>query len=44
LLNEHEAAIPPQAKIRLAEALHRLVEFYAATGRADKSDEWRKKR
>jgi tetratricopeptide (TPR) repeat protein len=42
-LKEHEATIPPQSKIRLAEALKRLVEFYAATGQAERADEWRKK-
>jgi hypothetical protein len=40
---EHEAAIPPEGKVRLTEALRRLIDFYAATGQAEKADEWRKK-
>jgi tetratricopeptide (TPR) repeat protein len=42
-LKEHEATLPPQAKIRLTEALERLVEFYAATDQVEKRDEWRAK-
>jgi serine/threonine protein kinase/tetratricopeptide (TPR) repeat protein len=42
-LKRREAAIPPAGKIRLTEALQRLVDFYAATGQAEKADEWRKK-
>ncbi|HEV3003508.1 MAG TPA: tetratricopeptide repeat protein, partial [Pirellulales bacterium] len=42
-MKEHEAAIPPEGKIRLTEALRRLADFYAATGQAEKADEWRKK-
>jgi serine/threonine protein kinase len=42
-LKGHEAMIPPAGKIRLTEALQRLVDFYAATGQAEKADEWRKK-
>jgi tetratricopeptide (TPR) repeat protein len=42
-LKGHEATIPPEFKIRLTEALQRLVDFYAATGQAEKADEWRKK-
>jgi serine/threonine protein kinase/tetratricopeptide (TPR) repeat protein len=42
-LKRHEATIPPAGRIRLTEALQRLVDFYAATGQAEKADEWRKK-
>jgi hypothetical protein len=42
-LKEHEATIPPQAKIRLTEALKRLLDYYAATGQEEKADEWRAK-
>jgi tetratricopeptide (TPR) repeat protein len=42
-LKKNEAAIPPQAKIRLIEALQRLVDFYNATVQAEKADEWQKK-
>jgi hypothetical protein len=42
-LMEHEVTIPPQATIRLTEALERLVDFYTATGQQEKADEWRKK-
>jgi serine/threonine protein kinase len=42
-LKGHEATIPPAGKIRLTEALQRLVDFYAATAQAEKADEWRKK-
>jgi hypothetical protein len=34
-LKGHEATIPPAGKIRLTEALQRLVDFYAATGQAE---------
>jgi serine/threonine protein kinase len=39
---EHEAKIPPQGKIRLTEALERLVQLYEATGKKDQADKWRK--
>jgi serine/threonine protein kinase len=42
-LKEHEATIPPQAKVFLTGALKRLVDFYATTGQAEKADEWRAK-
>jgi tetratricopeptide (TPR) repeat protein len=42
-LKENESTIPPEAKIRPAEALQRLLDFYTATGQAEKADEWRKK-
>jgi hypothetical protein len=29
--------------VRIPEALQRLVDFYTATGRAEKADEWRAK-
>jgi hypothetical protein len=41
-LKQREAKIPARWKIRLTEALERLVQFYDATGHKDKADEWRK--
>jgi hypothetical protein len=35
--------IPPEARIRLAEAVERLVRLYEATGDDDQADIWRKK-
>ncbi|HEV3006450.1 MAG TPA: hypothetical protein VGX78_18415 [Pirellulales bacterium] len=40
-LKENESAIPPQGKSRPTEALQRLVDFYLATGQAEKADAWR---
>jgi tetratricopeptide (TPR) repeat protein len=37
-------AIPPQGKVRLTEALERVVQLYDAWGKKDKADEWRKER
>jgi hypothetical protein len=42
-MKRREAEIPLQGKIRLSEALERLVRLYDAWGKKDKSDEWRKK-
>jgi serine/threonine protein kinase len=42
-LKEHEAKIPVPNKIRLIEALERLIELYATTGQADKAKEWQQK-
>jgi TolA-binding protein len=33
---------PQEDKVRLTEALERLVQLYEATGKKDKADEWRK--
>jgi tetratricopeptide (TPR) repeat protein len=41
-MKQREAKIPAQAKVRLTEALERLVQLYDATGQKDKADEWRK--
>jgi non-specific serine/threonine protein kinase/serine/threonine-protein kinase len=37
-----EAKIPPQAKVRLSEALQRLVQLYDAWGKPDEAARWRK--
>jgi serine/threonine protein kinase len=42
-IKEREATIPAEFKVRLIEALERLVRLYEAWGKKDKADEWRKK-
>jgi hypothetical protein len=42
-MKERETKIPAQGKIRLTEALERLVQLYEATGKKDQAAEWRKK-
>jgi tetratricopeptide (TPR) repeat protein len=42
-MKQREGTIPPPFKIRLIEALERLVQFYEATGNRDKAKEWQKK-
>jgi hypothetical protein len=42
-MKQREAKIPAMGKVRLTEALERLVQLYDATGQKDKADEWRKK-
>ncbi len=37
-----EAKIPAQSKIRLTEALQRLVQLYDAWGKKDQAEKWRK--
>src|SRR5262249_18165086 len=37
-----EKTIPPQGKIRITEALERLVQLYEATGKKDEATKWRK--
>jgi outer membrane protein assembly factor BamD (BamD/ComL family) len=37
-----EAKIPPQSKVRLTEALQRLVQLYDAWGKPDEAARWRK--
>jgi serine/threonine protein kinase len=41
-LRQREATIPPVHKIRLIEALRRLVQLYDAWGKADEAARWRK--
>jgi serine/threonine protein kinase len=42
-MKQREAKIPPQGKVRLTEALERLVQLYDAWGQKDEADGWRKK-
>jgi len=42
-MKQHETTIPPQAKVRLTEALERLVQLYEATDKPDEAARWRKK-
>jgi tetratricopeptide (TPR) repeat protein len=42
-MKAREATIPVQAKVRLLEALERLVHLYEATDQQDKAAAWRKK-
>jgi hypothetical protein len=42
-LKQREAKIPAAGKVRLTEALERLVQLYDAWEKKDKADEWRKK-
>jgi tetratricopeptide (TPR) repeat protein len=41
-MKQREAKIPPESKVRLSEALERLVALYDAWGKKDQADEWRK--
>ena len=41
-MNKHEAKIPPQGKVRLIEALERLVRLYEAMGNQAEAAKWRK--
>jgi hypothetical protein len=41
-MKQRELKIPPQGKVRLSEALERLVQLYEATGQMDKAEQWRK--
>jgi serine/threonine protein kinase len=41
-MKKREANIPPQGRIRLTEALQRLVQLYEATGKNDEVAKWRK--
>jgi hypothetical protein len=41
-MRERESKIPANGKIRLTEALERLVRLYEATGKKDQADKWRK--
>jgi WD40 repeat protein/serine/threonine protein kinase len=42
-MKRSEEKIPPQAKVRLTEAIERLVHLYEVTGKKDKAAEWRAK-
>jgi hypothetical protein len=42
-VKQREEKIPPEGKIRLTEALERLVKLYDTWDQKDKADEWRKK-
>jgi serine/threonine protein kinase len=41
-MKQRQAAIPPQGKVRLAEAAQRLVDLYEAWGRPEQAQQWRK--
>ena len=41
-MKKQEAKIPPQGKVRLTEAVERLVQLYEATGKKDEAARWRK--
>ena len=42
-MKQREATIPPDGKVRLTEAIERLVQLYEVTGKTDKADDWRAK-
>ena len=42
-LQQREQTIPPRGKVRLTEAIERLVQLYEATSEDDKAAEWRTK-
>jgi hypothetical protein len=42
-MKQRQTKIPRQSKVRPTEANERLAQFYHATGKKDKADEWRKK-
>jgi tetratricopeptide (TPR) repeat protein len=41
-MKQREKTIPPQGKVRLIEALERLVQLYHATGKKEEAAKWRK--
>jgi serine/threonine protein kinase len=41
-MKQREAQISPQGRVRLIEALERLVQLYDAWGKMDQADQWRK--
>ncbi len=41
-MKQREAKIPASAKVRLTEALERLVQLYEAMGKKDDAARWRK--
>ena len=42
-MQQREATIPPEGKIRLTEALQRLVDLYTAWGKPDEAAKWQEK-
>lgn len=42
-LKQREAQIPPESKVRLTEALERLIQLYEAWGKSAEAAEWRKR-
>jgi serine/threonine protein kinase len=42
-MQQREAAIPPEGKIRLHEALQRLVDLYTSLGKPDEAAKWQEK-
>jgi hypothetical protein len=43
-MKQREKSIPPQGKVRIPEAIDRLVRLYDATGKQDDAAKWRKER
>jgi eukaryotic-like serine/threonine-protein kinase len=41
-MKQREKTMPPAAKVRLTEALERLVQLAGATGNAAEAERWRK--
>ena len=41
-MKQREKTIPPRGRVRLTEALQRLVQLYDATGKKDDAAKWRK--
>jgi len=42
-MNTREASIPPVGKVRLTEAIRRLVDLYTAWDKPDEAAAWRKR-
>jgi tetratricopeptide (TPR) repeat protein len=42
-MDRRQATIPPEARVRLAEARQRLVKLYSAWGKTEQEAQWRKK-
>ncbi|HEV3022691.1 MAG TPA: tetratricopeptide repeat protein, partial [Pirellulales bacterium] len=42
-MNERRDQVPEQGKVRLTQAVERLVDLYDALAQEDKADEWRRK-
>ena len=41
-MKQREAKIPAQGKVRLTEALERLVQLYDAWGKPEQAEQWRR--
>ena len=41
-MKQREKTIPPQGKVRIPEAIERLVQLYEAMGKKDDAAKWRK--